>query len=751
MNRDFSPNRLAHETSPYLLQHARNPVDWYPWGEEAFAKAKKEDKPIFLSVGYSTCHWCHVMAHESFENHQTAELLNAKFVCIKVDREERPDIDEIYLRATQLWTGRGGWPNSVWLTPARLPWYAGTYFPRESFISVCRQLAEAWDTRRPEVLKQAQEFTRALQQNSQAAPPEAVGQLDTSLLEAALKNLQDTFDAANGGFGPPPKFPPHGALRLLLHAWEHHPKLELQQMLRQTLEAMASGGIHDQIGGGFHRYSTDAHWLVPHFEKMLYDNAQLLGAYAEAYRLTQNPEYRRTVKRLVDWLQREMTSPEGGFYSALDADSEGEEGKYYLWTWEQLQAALPPEEVSLFGRAYGMLPQGNYRDEISGRQTGANIPHLPTSLSELAATEDADGANLQQRLEHSLETLLNQRQNRIRPHLDDKIITAWNGLMIGALARTSTALEEPAYRELARQAADFVLTHLYRDGILLRTYRANSARQPGYLDDYAFLAQGLLELHETCGNRHYLETARQLADHLIKHFHSKPQGGFTFTSDSHEGLLGRSRLPYDSALPSGNAIAASVLLRLEPHFPGQGYRPKALATLRSFLGFMEKAPSATQTMILAAVQAGESNPSDASESPPALRVPPVSVRIAPPAAPVSARDAFRLEVILQIDPGWHLNTGTPGNDTLFPTSVDLAPSAHFTLTSRHYPPGKKKTAPFSKSPLDVYEDSIRIALDLVAGPELPKGPKNLKLQLSWQACDASRCLPHVIRTLNVEF
>jgi uncharacterized protein YyaL (SSP411 family) len=746
MTQDLPVNRLAKETSPYLLQHARNPVDWYPWGEDAFAKAKSEDKPVFLSVGYSTCHWCHVMAHESFENPQVAELLNDKFVCIKVDREERPDIDEIYLRATQLWTGRGGWPNSVWLTPDRLPWYAGTYFPRESFMSVCRQLAEAWDTRRAKVLKQAQQFTQALQQNSQAAAPEAIGQLDASLLQGALKNLQDTFDADNGGFGQPPKFPPHGSLRLLLYAWEHDPKSESQQMLRQTLDAMAAGGIHDQIGGGFHRYSTDAHWLVPHFEKMLYDNAQLLGIYAEAYRLTQNPDYRRTAKCLVGWLQRDMTSPEGGFYSALDADSEGEEGKYYLWTWKQIQEALPPEEAGLFCRAYGILPQGNYRDEISGSQTGANIPHLPTPLSALAAAEDTSETTLRQSLEKSLETLRKQRQDRIRPHLDDKIITAWNGLMIGALARASTALEEPTYRDLARQAADFILTHLYRDGSLLRTYRANSARQPGYLDDYAFLAQGLLDLHETSGDGHYLETARQLADHLLEHFYSKTQGGFTFTSDSHEDLLGRSRLPYDSALPSGNAVAASILLRLEPHFPEQGYRPKALDTLQAFLGFMEKVPSATQAMILAAVQASESSSSVTPESPPALRVPPVSIRIAPPAAPIAARDTFRLEVILQIDPGWHLNTATPGDDTLFPTCVDLGPSAHFTLTTRHYPPGNKKAGT-----LDIYEGNVRIALDLLAGPELPEGPQTLKLQLSWQACDASRCLPPVTQSLDVDF
>ncbi|MBN2492720.1 MAG: thioredoxin domain-containing protein, partial [Planctomycetes bacterium] len=498
-------NRLVREQSPYLLQHAHNPVDWYPWEPEAFAAAAARDVPIFLSVGYSTCHWCHVMAHESFENLAIARLLNEHFVPVKVDREERPDIDEMYLGATQVLTGHGGWPNSVWLTPDRRPFFAGTYFPpedrpdRPGFPTVLRRIAAWWATERRHVEAQADEVTDALRRMAGGSHMAGSGRAGRERVAAALAELRRTFDPRHGGFGTRPKFPPHGALALLLHEFELTGDRELLGMVTRTLDGLRLGGIHDHVGGGFARYATDERWFLPHFEKMLYDNAQLARAYVDAWRLTGTEDYRRAAERTFMWVLREMRHGEGAFYSAWDADSEGEEGKFYLWRRAEVREALGTAEGELFCRVYGVSEAGNYCEEATGRRPGTNIVYLEQPLEATAAREGLAPAALQARMDDALEKLRAVRSRRVRPHLDDKVLASWNGLMIGSLAHGGRVLGEPRYVAAAAAAARFVLAHLRAGGRLRRSWRAGEAKLNAYLDDHVFLAHGLLDLHEATG------------------------------------------------------------------------------------------------------------------------------------------------------------------------------------------------------------------------------------------------------------
>jgi len=476
-------NRLIHEKSPYLLQHARNPVDWYPWGDEALARAKREDKPVFLSIGYSTCHWCHVMERASFEDRGVAKIMNRHYIAIKVDREERPDLDEVYMTATQLLTGRGGWPNSVWLTPDGRPWHAGTYFPKDDyfgrpgFTTMLSQLADVWETRRREVEAQAHRLAAALRQ---ALAKEDIGtedKLDRSVVDSAVEALIELFDEQNGGLVGAPKFPPHTSLSLLIYDYRKRGDPSVLRIIAATLDAMARGGIHDHIGGGFHRYSTDARWFLPHFEKMLYDNAQLARTYVDGYLITGNEEYLRAARGTYDWVLRVMTDEKGGFYSAVDADSEGTEGKFYVWSRDEIIEALGEEEGGIFCRAYGVEEGGNFRDETTGETAGTNVLYLKVPVGELAGSEGMPLSNLEARLARGRETLLGLRNNRVRPHLDDKVITAWTGLMIGSLAYGGRLLNEPRYVSAAEKAAEFVLANLYEDGKLLRTYRGGGWRR----------------------------------------------------------------------------------------------------------------------------------------------------------------------------------------------------------------------------------------------------------------------------------
>ncbi|MDR7423345.1 MAG: thioredoxin domain-containing protein [Armatimonadota bacterium] len=549
-------NRLASESSPYLLQHADNPVDWYPWGEAAFARARAEDKPIFLSIGYAACHWCHVMAHESFEDPAVAAVMNAHFVNVKVDREERPDVDGIYMNAVVAMTGHGGWPMSVFLTPDGVPFYGGTYFPPvargglPAFADLLRAVADAWRTRREEVRRSAATLLGALRaEGDRAASPE----LAAGTLEAALRALERAFDLKHGGWGRAPKFPQPMTVEFLLRTHARTGDASARAMAEATLARMARGGIYDHLGGGFHRYATDAAWLVPHFEKMLYDNAQLARVYLHAWQVTQTPLFRRVVEETLGFLLREMASPAGGFYSSLDADSEGEEGRYYVWAADEVRAALGPG-AGLFMEAYGVTEGGNFE--------GRNILHVAADAAALAAARGMTLDEIEAELRAGRRALFERRSARHRPATDDKVLAAWNGLALGALAEAARIFDRADWREAATRTAAFLLSEMRTpDGRLLRAWRAGRARFNAYLEDYACLCDGLLALYETTFEARWFAEARALARVMVERF-GRPGGGFYDTSDDHEALVVRPRDLQDNATPSGSAMAASVLLRL---------------------------------------------------------------------------------------------------------------------------------------------------------------------------------------------
>jgi uncharacterized protein YyaL (SSP411 family) len=582
-----SLNRLGGETSPYLLQHARNPVDWYPWGVEALEKAKREDKPILLSIGYSACHWCHVMERESFENDQIAALMNESFVSIKVDREERPDLDEIYMSAVQMMTGSGGWPLTVFLTPELEPFYGGTYFPpedrwgRPGFATVLREIARVYREDRPRVKETSRALTERIQ--SLAVVPASHEILTRSLLPKAARELALRFDAHEGGFSSAPKFPPSGALSLLLryHAASRDP--DALAMVELTLDKMAAGGLYDHLGGGFHRYSTDASWLVPHFEKMLYDNALLSRVYLEAFQVTRKEDYARVARETLSWALREMQGPEGGYYSTQDADSEGIEGKFYVWSEEEVRRLLG-DAADSFLRTYDVSASGNWE--------GTNILHRPSGFSSVDPPLEAA-------LAEARAVLYREREKRVHPGLDDKVLTSWNGLMIVAMARGYRVLGDARFLDSARKAARFLEERMVKDGRLLATYREGRARLKAYLDDYAFLLGGYVELFESDFDPHWLERANALASGLAGLFRDESSGGFFFTGSDHEALISRTKSGYDGAIPSGNAMAATYLLKLAEYTGSRDQGALAAETLRAFHAQMERSPSGFAQMLTA--------------------------------------------------------------------------------------------------------------------------------------------------------
>jgi uncharacterized protein len=589
------PNRLASETSPYLLQHADNPVDWYPWGPEAFERARAEDKPIFLSVGYSACHWCHVMEQESFEDQATALLLNFNFVPVKVDREERPDVDSVYMDAVHAVAGRGGWPMSVFLTPAGEPFYAGTYFPKTgrqgmvSFKEVLDQLAGLWETQRDEVLAAAARLTADLRAARDALATSASGELPgADTLHDAATRLAYDFDEDDGGWGGPPKFPQPMVVEFLLRRYRQTDDGRLMRMASETLDAMAAGGLYDHLGGGFHRYATDLHWRVPHFEKMLTDNAQLARVYLSAWELTGLERYRRVATETLDYVLREMTDAAGGFYSAQDADTEGEEGRFFVWTPDQIGEALEgtPEAADgggeLFLTAYGVTPEGNFE--------GATVLHLARPLAELAAQTGIPAGELETRLAAMRRVLYEAREDRVRPARDEKVLAGWNGLVLGAFAVAARLLDRADYRQVAECNAHFLLAEmLTAEGRLYRSWKEGQATLNGYLEDYANVAEGLLELFETTADERWLAAATELADAIIEHF-SDPAGGFFDTSDDHEQLIIRPKVVQDGAIPSGSSMAAGVLLRLAVRTGDARYADPAAAALRSVGPVLSRAP-----------------------------------------------------------------------------------------------------------------------------------------------------------------
>jgi uncharacterized protein YyaL (SSP411 family) len=557
-------NRLAHETSPYLLQHARNPVDWYPWGPEALERARSEDKPIFLSIGYSACHWCHVMERECFEDATIAALMNAHFINIKVDREERPDIDELYMKAVVAMTGGGGWPMSVFLTPDQRPFYGATYLPpvrrynRPSFPDVLRSLSDAYSARRDAVLEQATTLTQHIANEAQA---DLRGALDADVLERSERALLESFDPSWGGFGRAPKFPHAMDIRLCLR---HHARSRNPAALHaavHTLERMALGGIYDQLGGGFHRYSTDAEWRVPHFEKMLYDNAQLVPAYLEAHLVTGNARFAEVARASCDWALREMQTQEGGFASSQDADSEGEEGKYFAWTVAELHAALGERRARIAAAAWNVTGEGNFI-EHGQAPSGRNVLWLPRALDEIASELGVTRAALDAELSAARSELLSARRQRVAPATDDKILASWNGLMISALAHAHQALDEPRYLHAAQRAARYVLSAMRTsDGGLFATARAGKAHVAGCLDDYAFMAQALVDLYESDFDAAWLRAALELARAVQARFWDDERGGY-FTAPASETLLARTKNVHDGALPAGGGVQALTLVRL---------------------------------------------------------------------------------------------------------------------------------------------------------------------------------------------
>ena len=590
-------NRLSNEKSPYLLQHAGNPVDWFPWGTEAFEKARREDKPIFLSIGYSTCHWCHVMERESFENGQIAELLNRDYVAIKVDREERPDIDRIYMTFVQATGGSGGWPMSVWLTPELQPFFGGTYFPPETrwghpgFGSILGQIAAAWRTDREQIVRSAADVVAQLAEHV-TVEPGRVASIDTRTLDSGFFVFRRGFDTELGGFGGAPKFPRPSVHNFLLRYYARTKNREALDMVLLTLREMAKGGMNDQLGGGFHRYSVDQRWFVPHFEKMLYDQAQLAISYLEAFQITADPQYAQTARRTLDYVLRDMTGAAGGFYSAEDADSvidpeepeEKGEGAFYIWRAEEIRRHVEPPQAEWFCYRYGVADDGNVASDPQGEFTGRNILYQAMTVEETAQQFGRPVEEVREGLRRAEGILLEERSKRIRPHLDDKILTSWNGLMISAFALGGAVLGDARYAVAARRAAEFLIATMYdaSSGVLLRRYRAGAAAIPGFLDDYAMLAQGLLDLYEAQFDLGHLELAILLTEKQRELFEDPANGGFFSSAEGDASLLLRVKDDYDGAEPSGNSVVAMNLLRLSQMANRADFRQSAERTLAAF-------------------------------------------------------------------------------------------------------------------------------------------------------------------------
>ncbi len=598
-------NRLARESSPYLRQHAHNPVDWYPWGSEAFERAKREERPIFLSIGYSACHWCHVMERESFENEAIAALMNDLFVCIKVDREERPDVDELYMKAVQILTRGGGWPMSVWLTPDGRPFYGGTYFPpedrqgRAGFPRVCNEMGRLWKEERERVVAAAEGLTEEVRRISvpppASGPTEGVAGLPGGLLPRAAELLLQGFDETNGGFGGAPKFPHPMDVALLLRVDARFGHESARHAALLSLQKMAAGGVYDQVGGGFHRYSVDERWLVPHFEKMLYDNAQLAGVYLDGFLSSGDADHARIVREILEYVLREMVSPEGGFYSTQDADSDGEEGKYFVWDRGEIEAALGEELGGWIAPFFGVAESGNF-------EHGKSVLSRPWSAADFAKARSMKPEEVAAGVGIARCKLFGERSKRVAPARDEKVLADWNGLMIAAFARAGFHLREPRYLDAARKAAAFVRTKLWSDergGRLLRSFKDGEARHAGNLADFAFLAEGFLDLYGAAFDPADLAFARRLVDVTIARFWDEEAGGFWFTADDHEALIARSKDVWDGATPSGASVLALDLLRLAELTGEESYRTKAQRTFALYRPLLEQRPQAVSRMLWA--------------------------------------------------------------------------------------------------------------------------------------------------------
>jgi len=734
-------NRLARALSPYLLQHADNPVEWYPWGAEAFARAREEDKPVFLSAGYSTCHWCHVMERECFAREDVAAVLNAHFVSVKLDREERPDVDEIYMHATQLITGSGGWPNSVWLTPDRKPWYAGTYFPREDhprgpgFLTVLRALAALWSGRRAKVEEYAARLWEALR-DALAAPTAGGGDLG-ALLAAALREGAAAFDALNGGFGAAPKFPPHATLRLLAEECRRRRDPGLLAMLTSTLDAMAAGGIRDHVGGGFHRYAVDAAWRLPHFEKMLYDNAQLARAYTDGWLLTGDARYRLVALETCEWALREMAAPEGAFHSALDADSEGEEGRSYLWRADQIDALLGPEDGAFFRGVFPLAEEGNFEEHGAPPGGCLNVLYRRAARPGPEADEEREAA--ERRIAACLLRLRAARAERVGPRRDDKIIAAWNGLMLGSLAHAGRHLGAPHLIAAAERAAAFVLTRMRAGGRLLHVFMGGCAHIDAFLDDHACLAGGLLDLYEATGRRARLDEARGLASDLPARFADEAAGGFFHAARDAPDRLLPSKPWFDGPTPPGNAAAARLFVRLGALAGDTRFLELGARTVAAFAGGIARHPAAAADLLAAFALHGEAagGAPAAPASPPGVRGPRCTIEARAPA--LAPGGAGEITIRLTVDAGWHIAAHAPGTGRAAPTTVALRGPSELAIGEPVYPAGRSARVPGEPAPLAIYADAAEIRVPIAAAAEAAEGIYTVSATVEYQACGDQAC------------
>ncbi|WP_340123370.1 DUF255 domain-containing protein [Methylobacter svalbardensis] len=731
-------NRLIDSSSPYLLQHAHNPVDWYPWGEEAFAKARTENKPILLSIGYSTCYWCHVMEREIFENPEIAKLMNESIVSIKIDREQRPDVDELYMMATQMMTHSGGWPNNVFVTPDLKPFYAGTYFPPADFTSLIEQIHYVWMQDQVALKAQAERLASAIIQIKQQENNAQSSSLPGSrLVEALISHFSDYYDNRLGGFYQAPKFPNEDALLFLLEAYRLTNNNTCLEMARGTLEKMAAGGIHDHVGGGFHRYATDAQWRIPHFEKMLYNQALLGRAYTELYALSDKPDDRAVAEGIFDFTLRQMTDKDGGFYSALDAETDAVEGAYYAWTDAELYVALDADSCAWLVQHYGLaeIPKIPGHKHEDGRVLYLNQPLSGSAIEKGLSYEDT--VNKQQAV---MTALREARDKRKLPHLDNKIITSWNGLMIDAFARAGQRIGKPEYTDAARRAADFILSNLRKqDGALYRTWRDGKAEIAAYFEDYAFMIQGLVSIYRAAKEDSYLQAAKELAAKAKQLFWDEKHGGYYFT-DGSEQLLVRMKNAMDSAIPSGNAVMAQALLDLYEIIGDAEWKQQAEALLIAFGQVITENPRAYTHMVHALLRLNHLAPAAKAAQQPDEAVIKKGAMETKAYVKVSASEPKRegnsltVTAVLDIAQGWHVNANPASFDFLISTSVDVREDSGKAEVKPTYPEAQAMTTPLGD--INVYEGKVSIPVKVT----LPGNAENIRLLVRAQACKDAACL-----------
>ena len=709
-------NKLIGASSPYLLEHAHNPVNWYPWGSEALEKARAENKPIFLSVGYSACHWCHVMAREDFENEEIAGILNRNFVAIKVDREQRPDIDAQYMLAVQMMTGSGGWPMSVFLTPDRKPFFGGTYFPPAEFKSLLEKLVEIYAKQPEAVRAQAEKVQTAILGATKSTPG---GKLPPDVQAQAVASLQSRFDRAEGGFSRKPKFPEAPNLAYLLARARKTGDKSVLAMVTTTLDHMAAGGLYDQLGGGFHRYSTDAIWRVPHFEKMLYDQSQLVLVYLEAYRLTNNPRYKQIVEETLAFVSREMRDKEGGFTSTLDADSEGEEGKFYLWTPDQVAAVLGAD-APIFQEIFGVTAAGDIERK--------SVLHTASTVERTAAAHRLVVTTLIRRVGEMRQKMMAARDLRVRPRTDDKVLASWNGLMIAAYARAAVVLADDRYRQVAIEAARFLTKSMIVDGQIRHCYRAGKAEVPGLLEDYAYCAYGLLELADATNDKSWQDRAQTLQAQMVARLADTKNGGFYATAEASQGeLLTRMKEGEDNATPSANGIAALSLVRLSAVSGDPSWSGHALRTIQAFQASASRVPAAYPTLLTAYQDLGMTG---------TLPAPPAVVRLQAGQVTGKGRRVITVAVKVLVQPGWHINANKASAGALISTALTLASGSGEKLVNVEYPPGELTRFAFMPLPLAIYVGEIVLRATVM----LPrKGVAAVRFRLNYQACDDHAC------------